>query len=191
MLLSLSPGNTVSLQYSSGVHHIASWSHLTNAHPLPGPGIITGLSAVGLPLGRGLLLLAEMSSKGNLLQTNDGAYTKQAVEMARATRDDGFVVGFIAMRRVDEVFPASTEEKQSDFLILTPGVSLASTGDSMGQQYRSPHDVIYESGCDVIIVGRGIYGKMKESDGVEVVKKEAERYRVEGWKAYEKRIGKA
>ncbi|KAJ7665500.1 Orotidine 5'-phosphate decarboxylase domain-containing protein [Mycena rosella] len=91
-------GNTVALQYSGGVHKIASWSHLTNAHPVPGPSIITGLSSVGLPLGRGLLLLAEMSTKGSLAS---GSYTEAAVQMARAHRD--FVVGFIAQRRMDGV----------------------------------------------------------------------------------------
>ena len=53
-------------QYRDGVYRIASWSHLVNAHLVPGPGIIDGLKTVGAPLRRGLLLLAEMSSKGTL-----------------------------------------------------------------------------------------------------------------------------
>lgn len=175
-------GNTVSLQYSSGVHKIASWSHITNAHPIPGDGIITGLSSVGKPLDRGLLLLAEMSSKGNLAT---GEYTRQAVEMARRHRDEGFVFGFIAMKRVHEEHSAAAAEDE-DFMILTPGVGLDVKGDKMGQQYRTPKEVILNSGCDVIIVGRGIYGKTDEQE----VKDEAERYRSEGWKAYLERTRK-
>ena len=172
----------MSLQYSSGVHKIANWSHITNAHPIPGDGIITGLSSVGKPLDRGLLLLAEMSSKGNLAT---GEYTRQAVEMARRHRDDGFVFGFIAMKRVHEEHSAGAAEDE-DFMILTPGVGLDVKGDKMGQQYRTPKEVILESGCDVIIVGRGIYGKTDEQE----VKDEAERYRSEGWKAYLERTRK-
>lgn len=166
------------LQYSRGIHRISSWSHITNAHPVPGPGIVQGLSSVGLPLGRGLLLLAEMSSKGTLAK---GDYTKEAIDMARQYRD--FVIGFIAMRRLggEGSDGAAADE---DFLILTPGVGLDTKGDGMGQQYSTPRQVVLERGCDVIIVGRGIYRK----GDVESIKSEAERYRKEGWAAYEERI---
>ena len=39
-------GNTVKLQYSSGVHKISDWADIVNAHALPGPGIIEGLQQV-------------------------------------------------------------------------------------------------------------------------------------------------
>lgn len=174
-------GNTVMHQYSSGIYHISSWAHITNAHPIPGPGIIDGLAAVGLPLGRALLLLAEMSSKGTLAR---GEYSRATVEMARAKRE--FVVGFIGMGRVEDNFPSVTSTESEDFLILTPGVGLDVKGDSMGQQYRTPRQVVYESGCDIIIVGRGIYGK---GDDIAEMKRQAERYKTAGWNAYLERIG--
>jgi len=164
----------VVLQYSRGIHRISEWSHITNCHPVPGPGIVTGLSSVGLPLGRGLLLLAEMSSKGTLAK---GSYTEDAFEMARAHRD--FVIGFISMKRLGE---------EDDFLILTPGVGLDTKGDGMGQQYKTPREVILDNGCDVIIVGRGIYGKGEGAES-DVIIGQAERYRGEGWRAYEERTG--
>jgi orotidine-5'-phosphate decarboxylase len=167
-------GNTVVLQYSRGVHQISTWSDITNAHTVPGPGIIKGLASVGLPLGRGLLLLAEMSSAGTLAA---GAYSEKTLDMAREHRD--FVIGFIAMKR-----PESKENLDEDFLILTPGVGLDVSGDSMGQQYKTPREVILDNGCDVIIVGRGIYG----AKGTNEVAKQAERYRAEGWRAYEDRV---
>nr|BAN13557.1 orotidine 5'-phosphate decarboxylase [Cyathus stercoreus] len=177
-------GNTVALQYSSGVHKIASWSHITNAHPVPGPSIITGLSSVGLPLGRGLLLLAEMSTRGSLAT---GTYTDEAVRMARTHRE--FVIGFIAQRRMNGVATEPGQDvSEEDFLVLTPGVGLESKGDGMGQQYRTPRQVILEAGCDVIIVGRGIYGQDLEPSTIAA---KAERYMAEGWAAYQERLATA
>ena len=169
------------------MHRIASWAHITNAHPVPGPSIISGLSTVGLPLGRGLLLLAEMSTKGSLAR---GEYTEDAVRMARAHRD--FVVGFIAQRRMEGIGlqPHIGEQpsENEDFLILTPGVGLQSSGDNLGQQYKTPRAVVLDAGCDVIIVGRGIYGKSDTADAV-AARALAEQYQHEGWCAYEERIG--
>ena len=174
-------GNTVALQYSSGLHKIASWAHITNAHGVPGPSIITGLSSVGLPLGRGLLLLAEMSTKGSLAT---GSYTAGVVSMARTYSD--FVIGFIAQRRMEGLGGADVLNEDEDFLVLTPGVGLGEKGDAMGQQYRTPRQVVLDSGCDVIIVGRGIYGD--DLTLVSTIAARAERYMAEGWAAYLERI---
>lgn len=172
----------MALQYSSGVHKISSWAHLTNAHPIPGPSIIAGLGSVGRPLGRGLLLLAEMSTKGALAV---GSYTEAAVRMARENRD--FVIGFIAQRRLEGV-GATQDTSNEDFLILSPGVGLDAKSDGMGQQYRTPQEAIVESGTDIIIVGRGIYGSGGSSLDTNVVASRAERYRTEGWAAYLARL---
>ncbi|KAJ3219818.1 orotidine 5'-phosphate decarboxylase [Dinochytrium kinnereticum] len=178
-------GNTVKLQYSSGVHKIASWSHITNAHPIPGDGIVQGLSEVGLPLGRSLLLLAEMSSKGSLAR---GDYTLEAFRMAQRHR--AFCIGFIGQQRLEDSDPTKFAAAEGeDFVYMTPGVGLDVKGDSLGQVYRTPRQVILESGCDVIIVGRGIYGSLGNGGGDLDVVEVAKSYKKAGWEAYLERIG--
>lgn len=154
-------GNTVKHQYQGGVFRIAEWADLVNAHILPGPGVIEGLREVGLPRGRGLLLLAQMSSRGHLLDEN---YSRRAVSMAQEYSD--FVVGFIAQKKMAD-----------GFLTMTPGVKMRKGGDGLGQQYQTPEFVVKEEGSDIIIVGRGIY---EADDPI----REAERYRQISWRAY-------
>src|SRR5262249_4474398 len=121
-----------------------------------------GLKEGGLPLGRGLLLLAEFSSKGNLAT---GDYTRATVDMALEHSD--FVIGFIAQRKL-------TNDPR--FVHMTPGVNLTQSGAKLGQNYNSPEDIIKRQGSDIIIVGRGIF---EAQDPV----KEAERYREAAWEA--------
>lgn len=160
-------GNTVKIQYEKGIYHIADWADIVNAHSVAGPGIILGLKEGGQPKGRGLLMLAEMSSKGTLAQ---GSYTEETLKMAQEHSD--FVIGFITMK------------KQLDdprFINLTPGVKLFAEAGALMQQYDTPEKIIYEQGSDVIIVGSGIY---KSSDPLG----EAKKYREAGWRAYQKRL---
>ena len=78
-------GNTVASQFTGGVHKISSWADFVNAHILPGPGIIQALQApMATSHCKGLLLLAQMSSQGNLL---DEKYTAEAVRLAEANSD--------------------------------------------------------------------------------------------------------
>jgi len=136
-------GNTVCQQYQEGVFHIAQWADLVNAHPLPGPGVIKGLKKSVEGQSRACLLVAEMSSEGNLASQD---YVRAAVTMAEENQD--FVVGFICQSRLSNN-PA--------LLHCTPGVQLnPPAGDGLGQLYLSPEEVITKRGADVIIVGRGV-----------------------------------
>ncbi len=172
-------GNTVKMQYEKGVYKIASWSDLTNAHIVPGPGIIEGLQEVAQSVNepRGLILLAQMSSKENLATEE---YTRAALAMANAYND--FVVGFIGNGGDVIELKKLSEMANPSFIILTPGVKLGGGSDGLKQQYTTPSDVI-AAGSDVIIVGRGIYG-------ADDPKAAAREYRTAGWNAYKQRINK-
>ncbi|CAK7202323.1 hypothetical protein SEUCBS139899_005045 [Sporothrix eucalyptigena] len=137
------------------------------------------------PLDRGILLLAQMSTKGNLMTP---AYTQACVEAARAHKT--FVVGFIAQETLNTA-------PDDAFVHLTPGCKLPPPGeefeetagangqqlpgDGMGQQYNTPARLIGVCGADIVIVGRGIITAADPPS-------EAERYRRKAWKAYLARV---
>ena len=156
-------GYTVKQQYAGGLYRIAEWADITNAHTVPGPGIIQGLQAVGLAKQRGLLLLAEMSATGSLAQ---GTYTQASIAMANDYPE--FVIGFIALKQLTE---------NPGLLHMTPGVQWHHAGDSLGQHYISPEQALRENRTDIIIVGRGIY---QDADPLAAAKC----YREAAWQAY-------
>ncbi|KAJ9401001.1 hypothetical protein DTO282F9_1949 [Paecilomyces variotii] len=177
-------GNTVQKQYHGGALRISEWSHIINCAILPGEGIVEALaqtaSSPDFPYGkeRGLLILAEMTSKGSLAT---GEYTKVSVDYARKYKD--FVMGFVSTRALSEIkSDVTTASDDEDFVVFTTGVNLSSKGDKLGQQYQTPQSAIGR-GADFIIAGRGIYAA---PDPVEAV----QRYQQEGWEAYEARVGK-
>jgi uridine monophosphate synthetase len=161
-------GHTVKQQYAGGIYQIAQWADLINAHSLPGPGIIQGLQAgVSDLTKRGLLLLAEMSSSGHLMNAE---YQARTLEMAEQFPQ--FVIGFISQHALSS---------NPCWIYLTPGINHSNAQDQLSQQYTSPEKAIGEQGSDVIIVGRGI---LKAKDPLQ----EAKSYRQAGWDAYCKRM---
>jgi uridine monophosphate synthetase len=130
------------------------------------------------PMDRGLLILAQMSSKGNFMTPE---YTQACVEAAREHKD--FVMGFISQQSLNT-------EPGDAFIHMTPGCQLPPDGeeengevaeDGRGQQYNTPQKLVELCGADIVIVGRGI---LKAGDP----QSEAERYRRKAWKAYLARI---
>ncbi|XP_053384140.1 uridine 5'-monophosphate synthase-like isoform X2 [Mercenaria mercenaria] len=160
-------GNTVLHQYKGGIHKIADWADIVNAHTVPGAGVVTGLKQVGGDKNKACLLVAEMSSSGSLAK---GDYTRATVEIAKENSD--FVIGFICQNKLMD---------DPVFIHMTPGVKLKSGTDSLGQQYITPKDAVFVNKSDLIIVGRGITAA---SDPVA----EAELYRKAGYDAYLERL---
>lgn len=136
-------GKTVKQQCAGGVYQIAKWADLINAHPISGEGIISGLQEACRDYKAKLLLIAELSSAGNLINP---AYTQACVEMAQKHSD--FVAGFISQKRLVD---------SDQFWHLTPGVNLEIKAGALGQQYRRPEQALVRDRCDVMIVGAGIY----------------------------------
>ena len=205
-------GFTCQLQYAGGVHRILEWAHIVNSHIISGPDAVRALvetakewtkgrryapdridtstdgSAIEEPpQERAILLLAQMSSAGNFLDTK---YTQNCVDIAQQFADT--VMGFIAMGKITEEKP-SQSASESDFLVMTPGCSLhpdvsldksefipSADNDALGQQYRTPREVIL-GGSDLIIVGTGI---CNAKDPLA----KAEQYRQEAWDAYQERL---
>lgn len=157
-------GNTVKHQFLDGIYRIAAWADIINAHSLPGSGIVEGLREASS--NSGLLLIAQMSSKGNLA---DPAYCKATVALAEQNAD--FIMGLIAQEKVS-LLPYMVH--------MTPGVSLETKGDTLGQQYNSPHAVIAERGSDIIIVGRAIIGAKNP-------RSEAQRFREAALQAFDQK----
>jgi uridine monophosphate synthetase len=160
-------GHTVKKQCAGGIYRIAEWADIINAHTVPGPGIINGLAEAYDQQPLGLLLLAQMSAKGNLAQ---GEYTRASVRLAEQHPEH--VMGFIATEKLSN---------HPGLLTLTPGVHLDQSGDALGQHYLSPQGVIFDNACDVIIVGRGIVHAPNPQQA-------ARTYRQQGWQAYLARL---
>lgn len=143
----------ISRKQMGGIYNIKEWSDLVTAHLISGPDIVDGLQAAWTEASRegGVLLLAQMSSRGNLLNPE---YTSTVVEAGRVHPG---VFGFIG----NGSNPDSVRELRSRVgegkMIWTPGVNLATGDGEMGQRYGDPYEAVM-AGSDCIIVGSGIHG---------------------------------
>ena len=165
-------GNTVHLQYHSGVYKISSWSDFVTVHLVAGEGTLTGLfkdynGGSGFALGR-------MSSKGNLINET---YTRKVIEIAK--KYPQYVSGFIGHGKDSYDIKSYKNKLPKGMLLLIPGVKLERGSDNMGQQYITVEDAM-NGDADCIIVGRGII-KAKNP------KETAEIYRKRAWEIYKNR----
>ena len=81
----------VSQNQMAGVHDIRSWADIVTAHRISGPDIVDGIAAGWADVERigGVLLLAQMSSSGNLLNAD---YTDEVIATGGGSPN---VIGFI------------------------------------------------------------------------------------------------
>lgn len=167
-------GHTVSMQYAKGLYKIANWADLVTCHSLPGKGVVDGLKAgVGDYSNKGVFLLAEMSSKGNLINPK---YTKDTIELAMDASNNDFIAGIVCQTLGVVTNPGLIQ--------LTPGVQLNNTNDELSQQYNSPETVVKDKGADIAVVGRGITNSANAAAA-------AKEYRDQLWAAYCDRIKSA
>lgn len=165
-------GNTVALQYLAGPFRVSSWADLVTVHSLPGQSILKGLKSVlnQTTQPRGVFLLAEMSSQGNLITPQYSSSTmKMATEM-----DVDFVAGIVC-QSADLI-------SSPGLLQLTPGVKLEEGVDNLGQKYYTPEYAVKEKGADICVVGRGIINAKHQEDVAKL-------YRDRLWAAYCDRVG--
>ena len=160
-----------------GLYGIAGWADLVTAHLISGPDIVDGCMAAWADVGRngGVLLLAQMSSRGNLLA---GAYSDAVVAHGRS--HDG-VMGFIGNGSRPEELRDLRSRVGEERMIWTPGVNLVVGDGAMGQRYGHPREAVL-AGSDAIIVGSGIH---KADDPLAAAKAYAEA----SWQALLERSG--
>jgi uridine monophosphate synthetase len=162
-------GNTVRAQYRGGIYKIADWADFVTVHMISGEAILKGLFE-GLT-DRSSFLLAKMSSKDNLISES---YTRKVIELGK--KNESVVSGFIGHGKTPEEILKLRKKIPANFLLLMPGVQIASAGDNLGQTYIDPATAT-RNGADAIIVGRGI-------THAKDIEKAAETYRVQaenGW----------
>ena len=138
---------------------------------ISGPDIVDGLQAAWQDVGRegGVLLLAQMSSRGNLLTEN---YCDSVV--GKGVASEG-VLGFIGNGSRPKELAKLRAKVGGGKMIWTPGVNLVVGDGEMGQRYGDPREAVL-AGSDCIIVGSGIH----RSDNPAAM---AKQYAEASWKA--------
>ena len=161
----------ISKNQMGGIYDIQSWSDLVTAHLISGSDIVTGIQSAWEESERigGVLLLAQMSSRGNLL--ND-QYTEQVIQLSK--HHEG-VFGYIGngsdVNEIRKLRQRVGEEK----MIWTPGINIETGDGEMGQRYGDPYEAII-AGSDCIIVGSGIHQSENPTNS-------AKKYAEKSWQA--------
>ena len=166
----------ISRSQMAGIYDIRSWADLVTSHLISGPDVVDGLQAGWSDVGRtgGVLLLAQMSSRGNLL---DPQYTEQVVSKGKVHPG---VFGFIGNGSRPDELSQLRQKVGTEKMIWTPGVNLDTGDGEMGQRYGDPRSAVL-AGSDCIIVGSGIHRAKNPA-------KAAQEYALASWNALNERV---
>ena len=136
-----------------GLYDIRSWADVVTAHSVSGPDVLDGVAAAwdGVQRIGGILLLAQMSSRDNLLSEEYGSRT---IEFGAASPH---VIGYIGNGSSPAEIGGLRAKAGDGRMIWTPGVSLTAAEGALGQRYGHPGDAV-RAGSDAVIVGSGIHG---------------------------------
>lgn len=132
-------GAIVKRQYSDGLYKIARWADIITAHAITGEPMLETLESANPNCA--ILLIAQMSSKGSLL---DNQYAQNVYALACKHRQS--VIGFIAQGCI---------QNDRSWFYFAPGINQSSTSDGNGQQYRDIQTVL-SAGINVVVIGRAI-----------------------------------
>lgn len=145
-----------------GMYDIRTWADVVTSHSVSGPDIVDGIASAWDSVQRvgGVLLLAQMSSRGNLLDWN---YAERTMEIGTASPH---VIGYIGNGSDPSEVSALREMAGDGKMIWTPGVNLSADEGVLGQRYGHPSDAV-KAGSDAVIVGSGIH---KATDPVAAAK---------------------
>jgi len=136
-----------------GIYDSRNWADLMTAHLISGPSVIDGMAEAWNSVGRegGVLLLAQMSSAGNLLETP--GYSEAVVSVGK---EHPACFGFIGNGSSPEELSQLRQLVGNGRIIWTPGVSISEWDGELGQRYGNPSQAVM-AGSDGIIVGGGIH----------------------------------
>ena len=136
-----------------GIYDSKSWADLMTAHLISGPSVLDGMKEAWDSVGKqgGVLLLAQMSSEGNLLEIP--GYTDAVIESGKK---HPACFGFIGNGSRPNELSKLRSKVGENKMIWTPGINLNDKNAELGQRYGDPEEAIL-AGSDAIIIGSGIH----------------------------------
>lgn len=167
-------GKTVQLQYSNCLYKTSSWAHAVTAHSLMGKGILNAIKDSDGLTERGVFLIAETVSAGNLMDMN---YIKETTKLAEEYPD--LVTGIDCRSRLMLDHPG--------FIQLTHEVQLNFDNKTTNVCSDLIDDLVLHNGAD-IVAGKPItdhcrvlYKQSSYTQNLKLVKENL-------WESYLKRL---